>query len=181
MKKGEIKMKRRKKGIILIGVLFLLLIATGSLFAYGFLTDSTTLSLTDKTDFAKVEEANSLPSWNVYGSHIGKIGRGDLFVITPNASWTGDMTCQVTLINPDNLVATYKALAIEIQIWDIYNNQVGTSEYLTIHNNTIDIEFGQTASPYRVKITDGYYISNRAGWNSGNEDPAFLCQILQRS
>lgn len=172
--------KKHKKGVLILGGLLLTLVITSSLFAYAFLTDQTTLGLEKEPDFAMVEVAGSTPSWKVFGSCIGEIPTGNLFTITPDADWTGDMVCQVTLVNAPDLVATYKLLVFEIQVWDTNNDVVGETEYLTLNRGTIGIEFSQTTGPYTVRLIGGSYISNRGDWVDGKEDPMFMCQILQR-
>lgn len=173
--------KKHRRGILVLGGLLLTLVITGSLFAYALLTDQATLELEKEPDFARVQEASHTPSWKVFGSYIGAVTPGNLFVVIPDTDWTGDMTCQVTLINASDLVATYRLLVLEIEVWDSTNDQVGTTEYITLQKGTVDIEFSHTEnSPYRVRLTGGSYISNRGGWANGKEDPAFMCQILQR-
>lgn len=174
--------KKHRRGILVLGGLLLTLVITGSLFAYAFLTAQATLGLEKESDFATVEVAGSLPDWEVFGSYIGRVDTGKLFIIIPHPDWTGDMTCQVTLVNAPELVTAYRLLVLEIEVWDSTNNQVGTTEYLTLSKGTVDIQFSQTEenSPYRVRLTGGSYISNRGGWLDGKEDPIFMCQILQR-
>lgn len=172
--------KKYGRGILFLSVLLLTLVITGGLFAYAALTDQATLGLEKKPDFAKVEVAGSTPSWKVFGSCVGTVTLGDLFVVTPNADWTGDMSCQVILTNAPDLITAYRLLVLEIQVWDNDGDQVGTTEYLTLQKGTVNIEFGQTSSPYKIRLTSGSYTSNRGGWTNGKEDPTFICQILQR-
>ncbi|MBA7498670.1 hypothetical protein ES704_01407 [subsurface metagenome] len=168
--------KKHRRGVLLLGILLILLSTTSSLFAHA------TPGPEEEPSFARVEVADPTPSWKVFGSCTGTVALGDLFVVTPDTDWTGDMTCQVTLINAPDLIAAYRLLVLEIEVWDSTNtHQVGTTEYLTLRKGTVDIEFSQTASPYyRVRLTGGSYISNRGGWVNGKEDPTFMCQILQR-
>lgn len=168
-----------RKNIIFAVALLLALIVTGGSFAYGVLTDTQTMGLAERSDFAEVVPADTPPSWDVFGSCIGKVDTGGIFIITPDGEWTGDMVCQVSLVNAPDLVSAYRFLILEIEVWDNHS-QLGTTEYLTLHRSTIDIEFGQTASPYTVWITGGSYITHRAGWDEGNEDPILLCEVLQR-
>lgn len=174
-------MRKYRKGLLLVGGLLFTLVITSSLFAYAIQTDQAILGLGKEPGLTNVEVANPLPDWKVFGNYTGTVTPGNLFVITPDADWTGDMTCQVTLVNAPDLVAAYRLLVLEIEVRDNNNVQVGTTEYLTLHKGTVEIEFSQTEnSPYKVRIAGGSYISNHSGWADGKEDPAFICQTLQR-
>jgi len=173
------KKRIRVRGVFLLGAILLTLSITGGLFAYGFLTDQAIMGLAKEDDFAKVEVA-TLSTWQVFGSFAGEVVPGDLFVVTPHADWTGDMTCQVTLANIPGLRGAYRLLVLEVQVWDDNDVQLGATEYLTLQKGAVDIEFSQSDSPYRVVLTGGSYVSNREGWADGMEDPTLVCQILQR-
>jgi len=182
--------QKSRKVLFFIGTLLLALSITGGVFAYGATTVTVGLILTDPGDFADVAQAAVRPTWNAWGSYKGKVVAGDLFVITPDAAWTGDMSVIVTLTNAHDLVEAYKMLVFEIEVWDdVANAQaacgVGTSttEYLTLGKGDIEIDFSQgaPAGTYTVKIISGFYITHKGGWTQHKEDPNILCQVLQRS
>jgi len=180
--------EKSRKGLFFIGAILLALAITGGIFAYGATADIVDLDLTAQSDFAAVEVA-SPPSWNVYGSYKGQVGTGTLFTITPDDgggvpanAWTGDMSVILTITNAHDLVAAYRILVLEIEVWDLADTSIGTTEYLTMGVGEISIEFTQlTAGPYTVEITDGFYITHRGGWTANAEDPSIFCQVLQRS
>jgi len=173
--------EKSRKGLLFIGCILLALAISGGIFAYGQTTTTVGLTVTGQGDFAVVTAAGSPPAWNVFGSYKGKVGTGDLFTITPDAAWTGDMSVLLTLTNSYKLVEAYRILVLEIEIHDAGANPVGTTEYLTLGKGDIDIEFSQTSGPYKVKLTDGFYITHRAGWGAAADDPNIFCQVLQRS
>ena len=176
--------QKSRKGLFLIGTILLALAITGGIFAYGATTTTVSLTLTQQADFVSVAAAGVPPTWNVFGSYKGKVTTGDLFTVTPDANWTGDMAVLLTLTNAHDLVETYRILVLEIEIYDSAGVpvQVGTTEYLTLGKGDIDIQFTQTADPpYDVRLTGGFYITHRGGWAAGKEDPSIFCQVLQRS
>jgi len=178
--------EKSRKGLFFIGAILLALAITGGIFAYGATTTTVGLLLDAQDDFAAVTAA-SLPTWDVYGSYKGSVDTGDLFTVTPDVpgGWTGDMSVVLTLTNAQELVAAYRILVLEIEIWDSTATpvQVGTTEYLTMSNGEITIEIDQTGftAPYDVRLTGGFYISHRGGWTTNYEDPSIFCQVLQRS
>ena len=183
--------QKSRKGLVFIGTLLLALSITGGVFAYGATTVTVGLTLTDPGDFAAVIGA-ATPTWNVWGSYKGKVVAGDLFTITPDAAWTGDMSVIVTLTNAHDLVEAYKMLVFEIEVWDDGLNLgaggqaacglgTSTTEYLTLGKGDLEIDFSQTTGPtYTVKIISGYYITHKEGWGTDKEDPLIMCQVLQR-
>ena len=177
--------EKSRKGLFFIGAILLALAITGGIFAYGATTDIVDLTLDAQSDFAAVLEAATPPSWDVWGSYKGAVTAGDLFTVTPDAAWTGDMSVVLTLTNAHELVAAYRILVFEIEIYDSAGTpaKVGTTEYLTMGNGEISIEIDQTGftAPYTVEITDGFYITHRGGWATNAEDPSIFCQVLQRS
>ena len=128
--------------------------------------------------------ASSTPTWSVWGSYKGRVTPGNLFVITPQGGWTGDMSVILTIANAQDLVEAYKMLVLEIEVWDVGKDAeatASTTEYLTLGKGDIEIDFEQTTGPtYTVKIISGYYITHKEGWGTDKEDPLIMCQVLQR-
>ncbi len=178
--------EKSRKGLFFIGAILLAAAITGGIFAYGATTATITLGLTADSDFAEVVPESPGPSWNVWGSYKGSVDTGTLFTITPDGDWTGDMSTILTIANAQDLVAAYRILVFEIEVWDALDNPAdgSTTEYLTLGKGDIDIEFTQgTAGPYTVELTGGFYITHRGSpsWTANAEDPSIYCQVLQRS
>ncbi len=175
---------RSRRGLFFAGAVMLALVITGGLFARGATTAAVTLSLTGKSDFAAVVAAGSPPTWNVWGSYKGNVTAGDLFTITPETDFTGDMVAMLTLTNASDLVEAYRLMVFEIEIYDSAGTpaQVGTTEYLTLAKGDASIEIDQTGftAPYTVQITSGSYVTHRGGWTAGKEDPTILCDVIQK-
>lgn len=177
--------KPSRRGLFFIASVLLAMVVTGSVFAYGATTTTVGLTLTGKSDFAAVAAAGSLPTWNVWGSYKGQVTAGDIFTITPETDFTGDMVAVLVLTNAYDLVEAYRMLALEIEIWDSTSGtklQAGTTEYLTLAKGECSIEIDQTGltAPYTVQIVNGFYITHRGGWGSDKEDPTILCDVLQK-
>ncbi len=179
--------EKSRKGLFFIGAILLALAITGGVFAYGQTTTTVGLALDAQSDFAAVAAASPTPTWDVWGSYKGSVDTGDLFTVTPDVpgGWTGDMSVVLTLTNAHELVAAYRILVLEIEIWDstpVTPVKVGTTEYLTMGNGEISIDITQTVNPpYHVNLSDGFYITHKGGWTASAEDPSIFCQVLQRS
>ncbi len=176
--------QRSHRGLFFGGAVLLALVVTGTMFATTATTTTVTLTLTGKADYAAVVAAGSPPTWNVWGSYKGEVTTGDLFTITPETDFTGDMVAMITITNASDLVSAYRVLILEIEIYDSAATpaQVGTTEYLTLTRGDITIEIDQTGftAPYTVQITGGNYMTHRGGWTAGNEDPIILCDVIQK-
>ncbi len=175
---------RSRRGLFFAGAVMLALVITGGLFARGATTATVTLTLSGKSDFAAVVAAGSPPTWNVWGSYKGNMTAGDLFTITPETDFTGDMVALITLTNAHDLIEAYRLMVFEIEIYDSAGTpaQVGTTEYLTMAKGDMSIVIEQTGftAPYTVQIISGFYITDRGGWTAGSEDPTILCNVIQK-
>ena len=189
------------KSAFLIGALLMALVVTGSVFAYGYTTASTTLSATAAgSDFAAISANNSdLPTWTPYGFFKGGIsGPKPIFdVNTESANYTGDLTVTVSIANGDDLVTAYRVLAMFITMKDDEGNYVDINEdgsnssttdfaLLTLGNGAVDLFVDQTGHPngdmYTIFVKSGYYISNawgQSGW-AGKEAPLLYAEVAQR-
>ena len=190
------KIAKRSKSAYLVGALLLGLVITGSVFAYGYSTASTTLSVTAAgADYASVTaNTSSTPNWFARGLFKGSTGSGTLFdVDTTSSNYTGDMTVTVTIANIDEIVDVYRHLALSIEVRDSGNNLVDINgdgnadskdyDLLTLGNAAVDLNMTQvTADSYTIKLLNGYYLTNvwGSGWTSGHEIPTLYCEVAQR-
>ena len=153
---------------------------TGGVFAYGYLTNTTTLCVTSAGgDFASVTANTSdCPTWTPWGMFKGSTGSGTLFDIdTETVNYTGDLVATLSLANADDLVTAYRVLAMFIEVRDHANNLVdingdgtanATNDYalLSLRNGAVDLFINQTtADHYTVKLKSGYYSSHI--WGTG--------------
>ena len=179
----------KRKTVYMIGALLLLLVITGSVFAYTATTDTASMTLSAQDDYATVADNSSGTTWNVFGNYKGATGSGTLFSITPANGFTADLSASVLLANADELVNAYRVLVLKVSIYSDSSGSINMSdtvagpEYLTLSKGevSLDIEqLGHTA-PYHVYLDSGFYISHGkgAGWNS-DEDPVLLLDVYQK-
>jgi len=173
--------KKRRKRYLLVG---LGLLAIAALSVYAFLTDMQTVGVTGAGgDIADVAAVGS-PSWTAQpaGGQIGSVEVVDLFTVTPEADYPGDLQITVYLTNGDELVHCYRYLMMEMRVFDNTPLQVGRTEFVTLINGraTFDISPVWT-SPYTVTITGGVYRSIKGAPAAGESlSPSFYCEVSQR-
>jgi molybdopterin converting factor small subunit len=187
----------KSKGAYLVGALLLALAVTGSIFAYGFVSASTTIdAVTFDSDFASVTVNKSdPPTWEAYGFFKGSIdGPKPIFdVDTATSGYTGDLVVTVSIANADELVKAYRALALKIDM--VYSDDTlvdinedgtanATNDYvlLTLGNGSVDMFPGGSADVYTVRVQSGFYATHiwgLGGWD-GKEDPQLYCEVAQR-
>jgi len=161
----EFKLRNRKAAILLAALLTALL-ATSGFFAFGYTTATITLTAATETDFAKVETFTTpsgyTSNWtaaSIMGRFKGSIPTGDLFKITRNTNYTGDLLVKVYLTNVDKLVKGYQFLNMRLQIRDDvgtggsvidkqYTDEGQTYQLLTLENGVVaTFQLDSTASP----------------------------------
>ncbi len=188
--------KKSGKGLLMVGALMLALVVSGGVFAYTWTTAGATITATADSDYATVEPAGSLPSFgtNIFGKYRGTIPSGDLFTITPDGDYTGDLVVKVYLTNADALTSAYQNLNMKLELWDsaatpvnIYASETGhTFQLLSLDNGvaTFDLEYNDGTSPYKVKLAAGSYATNPRSpvdWNAGySVSPLLYCEVTQR-
>jgi len=186
----------RGKAAYMIGALLLALVITGSVFAYGYTTATTTLSVTTSDeDFAALSaNTSSTPSWTPHGKFKGSTGDGTLFDMdTATSNYSGDLTVTVSIANGDDLIEAYRVLAMFIELRDSSDNLVDvdgdgdndTDDYalLTLSNGAVDLYVTQAAADdYVIKLKSGFYMTNvrgASGW-AGKEAPILYAEVAQR-
>lgn len=184
----------------LIGALLLALAVTGSVFAFGFINASASLTNVDLTDsnFADVSEnatGTANISWTAYGWFKGAIdGPNELFDILPADNAIGDLVITVSLGNADSLVDQYRVLALQLEVVDAntgatkdINESGGAGDpddwvMLTLDNGSVSMfTNSNNGDPMIVRIKSGFYITHvrpHAGWTA--VQPQFFCEVAQR-
>ncbi len=187
---------KNKKRLVLIVALVVTLLGSGITFAFTYTTASATITGTADSEYATVEPAGSLPSFstNVFGKHRGDIPSGDVFTITPDTDYTGDLLVKVYLTNADELTGAYQSLNMKLELWDsaatpvnIYASETGhTFQLLTLDNGvvTLDLEYNAGTSPYKIKLAGGSYTTNPRSptdWTSGySVSPLLYLEVTHR-
>jgi hypothetical protein len=115
--------KNGKRRLYLVAALGLILILSGGAFAYTYTTAVGTISVgTPSSDVAISNISSSQPSWSSVTDNLsenttcGEVPTGDLFDITPNAGYSGDVQVGVYLTNAANLTRAYKYLNMKVYL-----------------------------------------------------------------
>jgi len=160
-------------------LLGLLLLVAAISFVYAYLTFLQEINIVGAGgDLAAVEAVGS-PAWGMTpaGGQIGSIERTDLFVVTPNANYAGDLQIRLDMTNAGEL--EYRFFKARTEVFASDGARVGRAEFVTLRNGAADFPLIYGAgwtSPYTVTITGGsfYYVGTGAGLS-----PAFYCQVSQ--
>jgi len=187
-KKGK---SRRKLG--LLGALALALVLTAGMFAYTWTTASLTLSGTVKTDYATVSAEETAPGFgNVWGKWIGNVDSGNLFTITFQDDYTGDLVVKVYLTNADELAKAYQHLNMKLYIkgtsGNIHAADAGHEfELLTLDNGVVTWNLSYNSGgggPFKVYLDGGSFKTNSRipiDWEAGySVKPQLFCEVTQR-
>jgi hypothetical protein len=189
------------RGAFLISALLLALVLSGGVFAFGFMSASTTLNASiSNANFADVSvNATGLSSlnWNVYGFAKGSIvpglGGASIFNINTLASgYTGDLTVTVYLANTNELSKVYRSLVLKLALcnpdgspMDI--NESGTADandftMLTLDNSRVSLFEKSTGNITTVRVLGGFYVANAKPFGSwqGSAAPGLYCEVAQR-
>jgi molybdopterin converting factor small subunit len=195
----------RSRTPFLVGALLLALAVTGSVFAFGFINASTTLSTIAATnDFASVTTNATIPvTWSPYGYYKGSITIGTtngtpIFnVDTATSGYAGDLVLTVSLANADTLVKCYRQLALTLTLRDSGGNLMDINEsgtanasddyvMLTLDNGSVSFFPKSPASGdnMTIRVKSGYYITHifkAANWlTQANYQPLLFCEVAQR-
>lgn len=116
--RDKLSFRARSRLLPLIGSLVLALAITGAMFAGTYTTAALELDATEKDEFATVT-TYSAPSWptNVWCRYKGSVPTGQLFKITPEATYTGDLVVKVHLTNIDKLAKGYRYLKMRLKLY----------------------------------------------------------------
>ena len=112
---------KAKKKLSLIVAVVLVLAISGGAFAYTYTTTIATISVPDPTaNVATANASDNQPDWDSVTANLsastvcGEVPTGDLFDITPNGAYTGDLQVGVYLTNASNLIKAYKYLNVKL-------------------------------------------------------------------
>ena len=173
------------KKIIIIALLAALLV-TGGVFAYTYTTATATIGVTAPTsDFATIT-AGSVTAPTVFGKFTGTWPTDDLYTITPDAAYTGDLVVTVYLTNAGELIRYYQHLNMKLEFMDSANataDEQGEAQVINMQNSQVLFTWanGTGTGPYTVKITGGSFrIHPFKSLTGGSYQPQLWAEITQR-
>lgn len=180
---GKSKLRR-----YFVTALLLALVITGGLFAYAYTTATTSLSVTGATaDYASITANMTVPSFNVFGSYRGKIDAGNLFNVTPDTNYTGDIGVHVYLDNIDQIGYKYSFFLVKVQLVDSGGSYVdveGLDKPISLNNG--EVSFVSTnmtgGTTYYIKLTGGVYRTFPWAYLTGaggSYVPSFTAEVVQ--
>jgi hypothetical protein len=104
-------------------ILAVAVVALGGSFAYTYTTGVVTIGVGEPSaDVATSNTSTSQPDWSSVTDNLsenttcGEVPTGDLFDITPNAAYTGDIQVGVYLTNAANLTKAYKYINMKLYL-----------------------------------------------------------------
>jgi len=112
-----------KRKLYVLAALGLVLVISGGAFAYTYATAVGTVNVGEPSaDVATCDTSSSQPDWDSVTDNLsedttcGEVPPGDLFDITPNAAYTGDLQIGIYLTNAANLTRAYKYLNMKLYL-----------------------------------------------------------------
>jgi hypothetical protein len=131
----------------------------------------------------------TVPSYNVFGSYRGKIDAGNLFNVTPDTDYTGDIGLNVYLDNIDQLGYKYSMFLVRVQLVNAggqYMDVEGLDKPLSINNGMVSFtsENMTGGTTYYIKVSGGIhrafpYAYLSSGGSSGSFAPSFTAEVVQ--
>lgn len=169
------------------------LAVTGGLFAYAYTIASTSLSATGASaDFGSIvaSTANTVPSYSAFGTYRGSIGTGNLFDVTPDTAYNGDMGINVYLDNIDQIGYKYGMFMVKLRLVNSANQSMdvdGIDKPLSLHNGVVSFtsENMTGGTTYYIQCTGGVYRTfpwaylNGLTSSLGSYTPSLTAEILQ--
>ena len=166
------------------------LAVTGSLFAYAYTITSTSLNATGTSaDFGNIvaSTGNTVPPYSAFGSYRGKIGAGNLFDVTPDTNYTGDIGINVYLNNMDQIGYKYGMFMVTLQLVNSSNQSVdvdGVPKPITLQNGAVSFTSTNMTggTTYYIQCKGGVYRTFPGAYLSGaggSWTPSFTAEIVQ--
>ncbi len=116
----------------------------------------------------------------------GDTPTGDLFTITPNADYTGDLAVRVYLVNTGNLTRAYQSFSVEVYLeGSVEAGQSPNYRTLTLGDGVATFWLDNAGSDNRMlSVTGGTYtLTSREPleWEEGwAASPKLYCEVTQR-
>jgi len=184
--------EKSRRGLVVLGAFLLTLLVTGGLFAYTYTVATITITTTvAAADFASVT-ANATTGdldYQLLGSVNGQLGSQDLFAVTGDSDYTGDVEVLVSLANADELVQEYRFWMMRLELTDGSGNTPQDIEGITkiISLNKPNTSFAVdsanfTGATVYVYCQGGSYKTHPfALLGTSESDPLIFCEVVQAS
>lgn len=190
----ELSFEDRKRNLapVLLGALALLLVITGGIWFFTTASAIITPSAV-YAEFAKIEDVSGggyAPTWSlVFGRYKGKMPSGDLFKITPETNYTGDLLVKVHLTNVGEMAHRFQFINMKLKLLTAEGgagsqadkNTETTFQVLSLENGVVTFEVAGTGSPspFYVYLTDGGYHTLPWGVLTPTISADLWCEVTQ--
>ncbi|GAI77444.1 unnamed protein product, partial [marine sediment metagenome] len=131
-------MKRKWQLII---AMLLALVVTGGLYAFAYTTTTATMDVVAEEAIATTAPSATQPDWNSILTPpedpplMGEVPSGDLFDITPNSLYTGDLAVKIFLTNTGDLAKAYDYLNMKLYLdGSVEAGETPNYQLLTLQN-----------------------------------------------
>jgi hypothetical protein len=115
-----------------------------------------------------------------------EVPRGDLFIVTPDAKYTGDLLVKIYITNVADLSKVYKYLNMKVFVANTLEAETAPYfQVLSLENGVAMFHvIGDTTSSYLMQLIGGSYnliSDNPDDWGTGwSVTPEFYCEVSQR-
>jgi len=116
----------------------------------------------------------------------GDVPEGNLYDITPNTNYTGDMQIRIYLVNTGNVLKAYRYLNMELYVKNsLEADESPRYQLLSLQNGVASFNIqGGAAASYTVEVWGGSYSltsDDSSTWATGwSITPEFYCEVTQR-
>ena len=116
----------------------------------------------------------------------GSTPTGDLFVVTPNSDYPGDMAVKIYLLDTDNLTKAYQQLNMELYLeGSVEAGQTPNYRELTLENGMVAFKVEDGGSDnHTLSVIGGDYVLFSRDISEWEEDwavtPELYCEVTQR-
>jgi len=140
------------------------------------------------SDYATVTADNvSSLAPTVFGKFTGTWSSGNLFTITPDAAYTGDLVVRVYIVNTGQLIRTYEHLNMSVEFVGSDNSTMvdeqGIAQVLNLQNSEVLFTWanGTGTSPYHARLDGGSYrLLPFKSLSGASYQPQLWIEITQR-
>jgi hypothetical protein len=181
------------KAYHLIVALTVAAILSGGSFVYTYTGNTASVdAIANSGNIATVENAATQPDWQSVLDDLasenktrGEVPGGDLFTVTPNPAYNGDLSVKVYLANTDNLTKAYEDLSLELYLeGSVEAGETPSYRTLTLDNGSASFILPGGTGSYTLSVIDGEYrlvSDNPSEWAEGwSVTPELYCETTQK-
>lgn len=175
-------MSRKKRSLLLAGILIVLLLLTGGTFGGSWFSGTNSGSATTEADFATVSGNTTLSIPDVHGGEIGNITfQAIVFDLGTDDTYTGDLLVRIYLVDAGNLLPTFEDLQLKVNVASA-GATIFPSSYQLLSLETDSVYFKVTgytpANGVLVNVDGGSYHA-QPGIENYDPDVHLFCQVIQ--